>query len=72
MDGHFLRFIFYPEQYVDTSCGFVVRFLKMGPNQASFCLFSFFSHDKYSTITINDKSIDGVLGTRSGGDRAGW
>ena len=33
-----------------------------GPNH--FCLFSFFSHDKYSTnLTIIDTSIDGVLGT---------
>ena len=39
-------------------------FFKNGPNPASF-LFSFFSHDKYSTNTINDKSIDGVLGTRT-------
>ena len=38
-------------------------FLKNGPNLVSFCLFSFFSHDKYSTKTIKDKSIDGVLGT---------
>ena len=30
------------------------------------CLFSFFSHDKYST---NDKSIDGVLGTQTRGGR---
>ena len=29
---------------------------------------SFFSHDKYSSnLTINDKSIDGVLGTRTRG-----
>ena len=32
-----------------------------GPYSASFCLFLFFSHDKYSTI--NYKSIDGVIGT---------
>ena len=38
-------------------------FLKNGPNPASFCLFSFFSHEKYSTNTKNDKSVDGVLGT---------
>ena len=38
-----------------------------GPNPVSFCLFSFFSHDKYSTNTVNDKSADGVLGTRTGG-----
>ena len=41
-------------------------FLKNGPNQASFCfLISYFSHDKYSTNTINDKSVVGVLGTRT-------
>ena len=35
-----------------------------GPNPASFCLFLFFSHEKYSTkLTINGKRIDGVLGT---------
>ena len=27
----------------------------------------FFSNDKYSTHTINDKSVDGVLGTRTQG-----
>ena len=43
---------------------------KNGPNPASFCLFSFFSHDKFSTnLTINDKSVDGVLGTRTRGGR---
>ena len=41
-----------------------------GPSPASFCLFSFFSNDKYSTNTINEKSVDGVLGTRTGA--AGW
>ena len=40
-----------------------------GPNPASFCLFSFFSHGKYSTNTVYDKSIDCVLGTRT---RGGW
>ena len=44
-------------------------FYKNGPNPASFCLFSFFSHDKYSTNTINEKSIDGVLGTWTQGGR---
>ena len=43
--------------------------LKNGPNLASFCLFLFFSLDKYSANTINDKSIDGVLGTRTRGGR---
>ena len=34
-----------------------------------FLFFSFFSHDKYSTNTINDKSVDGVLGTWIWGSR---
>ena len=43
---------------------------KNGPNSASFCLFSFFSHDKYRTnLTIKDKSIDGVLGAQTRGGR---
>ena len=40
-----------------------------GPSPASFCLPSFFSHDKYSTNTKNDKSVDGMLGTRAWGGR---
>ena len=37
-----------------------------GPNPASFCLFSFFSRDKYSTnLTTNYKSVDGVLGIKT-------
>ena len=48
----------------------IVFFYKNGPNPASFCLFSFFSHGKYSTnLTINDRSIDGVLGTQTWGGR---
>ena len=40
------------------------------PNSASFGLFSFFSHDKYSThLTIMDKIIDGLLGIRTQGAR---
>ena len=35
----------------------------------SFCLFSFFSHEKYSSNTINEKSVDGVLGTRTRASR---
>ena len=50
--------------WADTSLHLV---LKKRPNPASFCLFSFFLHDKY--ITINDKSIDGVLGTQTRGGR---
>ena len=34
-----------------------------------FIYFLFFSHDKYSTNTINDKSVDGVLGSRTQGGR---
>ena len=56
--------------YVDGKVNF---FLKNGPNPASFCLFLFFfSHckEKYSTnLTINYKSIDGVLGTQTRGSR---
>ena len=45
---------------------FVQFSLKNGSNMASFCLFLFFSHDKYSTnLTIKNKSIDGVLGTQT-------
>ena len=41
-----------------------------GPKLASFCLFSFFSHDKYSTnLTTNDKSRDGVVGIQTWGGR---
>ena len=31
-------------------------FFKMGQTRPLFCLFSFFSHDKYSTNTINEKA----------------
>ena len=44
-------------------------FLKWA-NSASFSLFLFFSHDKCSTnFKINDKSIDGLLGTRTRGGK---
>ena len=36
---------------------------------ASTILNNFFSHDKYSTNTINEKSKDGVLGTLTRGGR---
>ena len=45
-------------------------FFKIGQTWPLFGLFSFFSQckDKYSTnFTINDKSIDGVLGSRTRG-----
>ena len=41
----------------------------MGQTQPLFCLFSFFSHGKYSTNAINDKNVDGGLGTRTQGGR---
>ena len=41
----------------------------MGQTRPLFVYFSFFSHDKYSTNTINEKSRDGVLGTRTWGGR---
>ena len=47
----------------------VYYIFKNGPTPASFCLFLPFLHDKYNTNTENDKSIDGVLGTRTQGDR---
>ena len=48
----------------------VAMFLTNEPITASFCLFSFFSRDKYSTNwTKNDKSIDGVLETQTRGGR---
>ena len=38
--------------------------------QTLFLFISFFSRDKYGTnLTINDKSVDGVLGTRTWGGR---
>ena len=49
---------------------FASFFLKNGPNTATFCLFSFLSHDKYSTnLILNDESIDGVLGIWTLGGR---
>ena len=44
-------------------------FLKMGQARPLFVYFLFFSNDKYSTNTINENSIDGVLGTRTRGGR---
>ena len=43
-------------------------FLK-GQTRSLFVLFSFFSHDNYIANTVNDKSVDGVLGTRTRGSR---
>ena len=50
-------------------CQQVWSYLKIGPNPASFCLFSFFSNDKYITNTINEKSVDVLLGTWIWGGR---
>ena len=41
----------------------------MGQTRPLLVYFCSFLHDKYSTITINDKSFDGVLGTRTRGSR---
>ena len=50
-----------------------IFFLKNGPNPASFCLFSFFSQCRTNTcstnLTVNYKSVDGVLGTQTRGSR---
>ena len=45
-------------------------FEKNAPNPASFCLFLLFSHDKYSTNTINEKALMACLGLKPGA--AGW
>ena len=47
---------------------FLIYFLN-GPNPTSFCLFLFFSHEKCSTKTIIEKSIDSMLGTQTQGGR---
>ena len=43
----------------------LIVFFKNGPNPAYFCLFPFFSHDKY----YKWKSIDSMLGTGTWGGR---
>ena len=51
-------------------CRMKLFFKKKWAKPGLFCLFSFFSRDKYSTnLTINYKSIDGVLGTQTRGSR---
>ena len=50
---------------------FLTKFFFLnGPNPASFCLFSLFSHDKYSTNTVNEKAQMACLGLELGA--AGW
>ena len=45
-------------------------FFKKWAKPGLFCLFWFFSYDKNSpNLTINAKSVDGVLGIRTGGGR---
>ena len=52
------------------SLNFTAIFFKKWAKPGLFLFILFFSHDKYSTnLTINDKSIDGVLGTRTRGSR---
>ena len=55
------------EPRISANCATIIAqsFFKNGLKPASFCLFSFFSNDKYSTHTIHEKSVDGVLGTRT-------
>ena len=45
----------------------LIIFFKNGSIPITFCLFSSFSHDKYSRNTINEKRVDGVLGTQTWG-----
>ena len=46
----------------------ISSFFKCAKPGAFFVYFHSFSHDKYSTnLTVNDKSVDGVLGTRTRG-----
>ena len=46
-----------------------INFL-VGPNTASFCLFSFLSQGNFSTnSTVNDFYVDGVLGIWTRGGR---
>ena len=47
-----------------------IIFLKNGPYPAFFCSFSLFSHDKYSTNTVNEKAQMACLGLELGA--AGW
>ena len=44
-------------------------FKKMGQTRPLFCLFSFFSHIAWTNLTINVKSVDGMLGSRTRGGR---
>ena len=49
---------------------FSVVLLKKCAKPGLFLFISFFSHDKYSKkMTMNDKSTDGELGTRTRGGR---
>ena len=46
-------------------------FFKISQTRPLFCFILFFSHDKYSTNTITDKSLDGVLVTTRGSRMVG-
>ena len=55
-------------KYIDRLIGWIYFYIWAKPGL--FCLFFFFSQDKYSTnLTISDKSIYGLLGTRTCGSR---
>ena len=41
----------------------------MGQNRPLFVYFSLLLHDKYSTNTINEKRVNGMLGTQTQGGR---
>ena len=64
--GYYIHLIILKNGVFDSNLHFQLisySFFKYGPNPASLSLFLFFSHNKYSTNTINEKSLDGVLGT---------
>ena len=46
---------------------YVFCFLKNGPNPASFWFIFVLFHNTRTNFTLNDKSIDGVLGSRTRG-----
>ena len=57
--------------YIIAFCRIIgVGFLVNGHNPALFVYFFFFTNGKYSiNLTIEDKGVDGVLGTRTWGGR---
>ena len=60
----------FPESKFSTFNSFLTLFLKMGQPRPLFDYFdSFHMANVVQNFTINDKSIDGVLGTRTLGSR---